>query len=130
VQECCQLDGDGDGVCNPNDCAPGDGGVFGVPGEVEDVQMVNKVIIAWASMEGTSGTATFYQVVSGDVLDLPVGGPGEECTEAGVQEFVTEPAKPPSGSTFYYLVRAGTSCGMGTYGYDSSLAERIPTVCP
>ncbi len=40
-------------------------------------------------------------------------------------------AHPAPGEGFYYLIREQGSCAAGTYGTDSSLAERLPDdVCP
>ena len=42
----------------------------------------------------------------------------------------TQPA-PSENAGYYYLVRASNACGLGSYGFDSAGAERIPTTaCP
>jgi hypothetical protein len=41
-----------------------------------------------------------------------------------------DPVQPPAGSAFYYLIRGANVCGVGSWGQDTTPAERISNVCP
>ena len=80
---CCSPDSDSDSVCDPNDCAPLDGGAFAPPPEVSHVSMPDKTSFGWISLASVAGAGTTYELLRGLVAELPVGGPSEakELTE-------------------------------------------------
>lgn len=128
-----QIDGDGDLAGDPCDCAPGDGTVFAVPGDVENlVFLPDTVTLEWDSAVPGAGSSTVHQAMRGIIAELPVGaGASEICGPASIPgTTITDSGTPSPGAGFYYLVRALNSCGVGTYGKDSTGAERTTAVCP
>jgi subtilisin-like proprotein convertase family protein len=127
-----QSDTDGDGAGDACDCAPSDAGAFAVPDEVVAVRFEDKATLAWDSLAETSGTAATYDVVRGDVDELPVGaGPSEVCAGVGVEgTSSTDAGTPGSGDAWYYVVRGVNGCGAGTYGADAAGTARSSSACP
>jgi hypothetical protein len=127
------LDTDNDGVPNASDCAPFDGGAFAIPGEIAgDNFAADKQTLSWTSAVPSSGPATVHDVMRGALRQFPVGTGGSEvCLASGLATASTvEATTPAAGSGFYYLVRGRNVCAAGTYGFATSGAERITTVCP
>jgi hypothetical protein len=63
--------------------------------------------------------------------ELPLPAPSEAYVQSGI--VGTEYADtfvPAAGVAAYYLVRGVNVCGEGTYGEDSSYAERSTDTCP
>ena len=113
-------------------CKPGTGPVA-TPPEVQNVgAAADKVTYSWAA----TASATQYDVVRGNVNALPVGpGGGDEvCFGNLLGATVTDPAVPAPGAAFWYLTRAESSCGAGTYGHQGFRgapgAARATTTCP
>ena len=135
--DACDPDADGDGVENSGDCAPLDASAFAVPGEVTGVRLVRgPLTLNWSVVAG--GTGTVYDILAGRLENLPVD-PGSDGTEAcladgvaGTSISVSDPF--PVGRGFWYLVRAGNGCGIGTYGFAAQrttpTTERTSTTCP
>jgi hypothetical protein len=134
------FDRDGDGHGCGIDCDDTDPGAFAVPNEVESLRFgTNHESLQWISAAPLSGNGTVYDIVRGVVSELPVGsGSSETCVEpdydpgpgaSGVIEW-DAPAIPASGTAFWYLVRAGNSCGQGGYGFRSNGAPRVTSACP
>ena len=76
---------------------------------------------------------THYDVVSGGLLELRVDGGTRDagCLANGLFDAEFEDPRPtPVGSGFYYLVRAQSACGSGSYGFEDPLIERAPEACP
>ncbi|HEX6851869.1 MAG TPA: hypothetical protein VF139_10750, partial [Candidatus Polarisedimenticolaceae bacterium] len=97
------------------DCTDADATLWGVPGEVAGLRFVSKTTLAWSppASPGTS-TASRYQLarsaakaMTAPECLLPDTWPGEQATDADV---------PPAGTAFFYLARAVTDCGEGTFG--------------
>jgi hypothetical protein len=128
------LDGDGDGVCDPNDCAPQNSGAFAVPPEVKgDSFSADKQIYGWTSVAALAGSGTRYGVLRGQLSQFPVGsGAAETCLGSGIAGTSTPDATvPAAGVGFYYLVHGHNVCGIGTYGSRTGGPERTtPVVCP
>ena len=83
----------------------------------------------------TAGPAAVAYDVAGSTLgDLHTGGTAAAVclsNDGAANSFVDNRADPPSGDGYYYLVRAQSTCGTGTYGFDSASVERsLPAACP
>lgn len=95
----------------------------------------SKDTLVWTAPEGLM-PGTMYDVARGLVEDLPVGsGSTEVCVASSIQSTsATDSTAPGSGEAYWYLVRARTSCGTGTYGYEwrqgAPAAQRITAACP
>jgi hypothetical protein len=125
------LETDGDGVQDELDCAPLDGAAFAVPGEVRGLRFATRTELVWTAEAPMAGAGTVYDVLEGRLDELPVGSAGEVCREDGTAATVfTADAEVPQGTGVFYLVRAATSCGAGTWGFPSSGPERTSTACP
>jgi len=126
------ADADGDGRDNLADCRPDDPTVFASPGEVSGLTVgSDRVTLSWNSEAVNSGSATQHQVLRGLVADLPVGGASESCLVTGTPtSAIADPAVPPAGSAFWYLVRAKNACGTGSYGATSAGSPRDGSACP
>jgi len=115
------ADGDGDGVLSGSDCNDADPNVRGAPTEVAGLAISKvgaTVRIAWNSQDGTAGTGTNYDIVTGDLAAL-VGG-GFAAATCLVDNDADTPfddgsAPPAAGSGVYYLVRGQHAC-TGSYG--------------
>jgi hypothetical protein len=120
---CTQMDTCGGGVCQPGATIP-------PPGEVTGLQLNGHAssTVSWVPNGGG-----VYDLVSGALSTIQIDGTAAgTCLENDVAgtSIVDERAVPPADG-YYYLVRAQTACGTGTYGYASSGVERNPTVaCP
>ncbi len=120
--------------CTFNDACTG-GTCAGTPGsaptEVQGVVLDGQTPtgLAWAAASGA-----VYDVASGALSDLRVDGTtsaaclSNDGTAAGYVENRPDPAP---GAGYYYIVRAQSACGSGTYGFASTGQERVPTAaCP
>ena len=132
-----QQDADGDGRGDACDCAISDASAFASPSEVGGLRVGvdgDTSRLEWfCSATITAGSGTVYDVPRGDLTELPVGtGPSETCLPPGSfpNPTATDPATPPTGKGFWYLVRGRNACGASTYGYRSNGMERITTICP
>ena len=90
--------------------------------------------LTWEPAPGSAWSA----VLRGGLAFLPVGpgGRGDETCPGSVllEESVTDTLQPPPGAGFWYLVRGGSACGAGPWGFQglhgSPGAPRITTTCP
>ena len=122
------LDDDGDGTPNTTDCAPLDAALESPATEVQNVSVDaagGSVEIAWDSQNDTAGSATTYDVITGDVGELRTSG-GYAAANCAANDhasapFVDATAVAP-GHARYWLVKACNACNAGacTFG-DSSL---------
>ncbi|MBZ5639128.1 MAG: hypothetical protein LAO51_10305 [Acidobacteriia bacterium] len=127
-----QEDADLDGVGDACDCAPTDATAWAAPSEVDGLSFVDKSTVGWNPLSAQAGPGTVYDVLRGDLAQLPVGGrAAESCMVSGVAGgTATDASEPDSNSGYYYLVRGGNGCGKGTYGSVSGGAERHAAACP
>jgi hypothetical protein len=81
-------DSDLDGVADPCDCGPADGGSFALPAEVTRLALrSDKQTLVWDSSAPSAGSGTVHDVVRGRLGELPVGsGTAESCLASGVPE--------------------------------------------
>jgi hypothetical protein len=126
------TDSDQDGVRDDFDCAASDAAAFAVPGEIRGVRIDTPGLLSWTTEATRSGGGTRYDVLRGDLSELPVGsGRSETCRlDDGGDLPLIDPASPAVGRGFYYLVRGTNACGAGTYGASSTAAERVSSACP
>ncbi len=105
---------------------------FPLPTEVTGLAFpLTKVDMAWDS--GVSGPTRTYDVLKGDLRQLPVGtGPNESCLAQAISgTTASDTATPAPNRGFWYVVRERVAgCGIGTYGNASSGAQRTSTACP
>lgn len=117
-----QTDGDLDGVGSSCDCAAADGGAYGVPVELGTVTVAKTGILmtlSWPASMG-AGSGASYDIVTGSIAALRTAGgySGAACLVRmhGAATFTDPRIDPPTGVGYYYLLRARTTCGGGTYG--------------
>ncbi|MBP7148977.1 MAG: hypothetical protein KBD01_15710 [Acidobacteria bacterium] len=117
-------DPDGDGVYDPDDCAPLDPGAFTSPAEVGGVAWLDADTLRWDSALPGSGPDTVH-----DVFRETAAGDGVCVATGTAADQGDDPALPPTGAAFRYLVRARNTCGDGTWGRASDGSERV-AACP
>jgi hypothetical protein len=83
--------------------------------------------LTWVPVAGAT-----YDVVRGALAQLPVGGGSAETCSAQDHSASTlvEPTVPGPATGLWYLVRAQSACGPGTYGRRSNSIERVTAGCP
>lgn len=126
-------DTDADGIADPCDCAPSDGGAFDAPPDVAGDRFTNATTYQWSSLAAISGTGTTYDIVRGRASLLRVsGGLADAVCVANdhVGASYNDADLPPSGDAFYYLARGQNGCGTGGWGRGLAGAERTITSCP
>jgi hypothetical protein len=133
------MDGDGDGYVDSNDCAPANAAIYPNAPEIND-GLDNQCpgdpgYGAVDEISGTSGfpspgdTTQFGWVAQGgttsyDVLRSTTEDFSSGCTLFSTnQPFIVDPQAPPAGGTFYYLVRP-TSPYRGSWGQNSDGTPR------
>jgi hypothetical protein len=116
------------GAGNACDCAPNDAGALAPPSQSTLFVYSDRQTVYWADV----GSATIRSVVRGRLDEMPVGsGPSETCLMSDdTASFVTDPALPPAGRGFWYLMRAQNVCGVVTYGQASDGTPRVTSACP
>jgi hypothetical protein len=91
--------------------------------------------LVWSPASG----ATSYDVLRGNLAELPVGPGGGDSGEVCVGDdlaaaTVEDAADPAQGAGFWYLVRGDGPCGAGPYGFEGSggmpAAPRSSATCP
>jgi glucose/arabinose dehydrogenase len=136
-------DADGDRADDRCDCAPSDAGAFASPFEVPRLRTSGTAPtdLIWDSQAATAGPGTAYTVVTGDASALrPDRGFASACTLGrGLATTSLTEARPdpPTGSAYYYLVRAENACADGTFGDGSGSPDprdlidaTLPPDCP
>ena len=86
--------------------------------------------IQWTSVPGDVA----YDIVSQTLSDLVANGVSNAaCLFGGAATTSYDDVRvgPDEGDGYYYLIRARSACGAGSYGFGSSGVERVPaTPCP
>ena len=121
------IDGDGDGVANAADCAPGDPQAWTGPSPVTDLRLERSTGFAWS--RPVSG--------SGAVYDLLRSGQSSDFWNAScIASDIPQPSAPASwdgnpqpGQAFFYLVRVHSACGTAPMGTRSNGTPRQGTAC-
>jgi hypothetical protein len=121
-------------ACTASD-ACGGGSCQGIavppPAEIQGVAINNQTSTAltWGGV-----SAATYDIASATLSALAANGTTTAaCLSGGLPSpsFVDDRPNPAQGVGFYYIVRAKSSCGAGTYGYGAAGVERVPTApCP
>lgn len=120
--EVAPADADGDGVPNPLDCAPLINSAWTAPGPVA------------ATLKGSLGSPTPFtwgKIIQANIFNVyrgtiasPWSGFNHTCLEPGSTDRASQdPAIPPIGSAFYYLVAGVNSCGEGCLGLNPGACE-------
>lgn len=119
-----QLDSDSDGPGDACDCAPTNPAISARPGEVPVLNLGGTSQLAWSAISQASG----YDLYRGLVGSTQSGYYTHTCLATDIPNtFFGDPASPPAGSSYYYLV-AGRNCfGQGTTGADSKGTTRPVT---
>ncbi len=130
---------DGNSCTSSDQCLSGAcaGVPVGGPDEVAHlVLLADKASLVWDQVAGEVA-GTVYDAARGDVAGLPAGpGGGDEVCVADDLSVATvsDTAIPAAGGGFWYLVRAQSPCGTGTFGYQELRGlppvERVTTTCP
>ena len=112
-----------------SDCADGDPTAHLLPSEAIDLRLDAAGLMLWDPPLDPGGTLVWYDTLRApDPFSFPVAN----CLEIDDLDL-TSPSggAPPSGVTWYYLVRAGNGCGDGSLGYDYPAGiERLGRACP
>jgi hypothetical protein len=127
-------DGDTDGIADPCDCAPADGGAYDAPGEAGGVAWDDDgITVRWSRLDREAGTGTAYDLTRGSLAELRATAAYSDATCIGAAlaaAEATDAETPPADDGFWYLVRPANACGIGTWGSDSAGLARNPAVCP
>jgi len=129
-----QLDTDTDLAGDACDCLPMDPQISSIPGDVQGLDLTKvggNTRLTWL----TAGPTEIYDVARGLWTDLSADGGVDQaaCVQSNLAalQFDDVDPDPLRGETVYYIVRGQNICGVGTYGFASFGADRIPTVpCP
>jgi hypothetical protein len=113
------------------DCNDADPGIWGVPGEVQDLQLPDAATLTWSAPASPGALAVLYDALrSTRPSDFVTAA---ACvTSDSAARSATETATPPANSIFFYLVRAENSCpgGQGPLGSGSSGVVQPGRTCP
>ncbi len=127
-------DGDSDGVADPCDCAPTDGGAYDPPGEAGGLGFgADRDTISWTSQAREAGPGTIYDLLRGDLDDLRSTGSigAASCLAGGLSATsFADGTAPGADRGFYYLVQGRNACGSGGWGDSSGGAPRSHPPCP
>jgi hypothetical protein len=130
--DCVDDDDDGDGSNDVDDCAPLDPLIFpAVDVSGVTVESGEPTSLVWDDQ----GPSALYDVATGLLSSMipDQGTENGECLDAdiGAASTVDPRPAPAAGDGYYYLVRAETPCGNGTYGISTAGQDRTPLVdCP
>jgi len=127
--DCLDADDDNDAAPDVSDCAPLNAGAFGVPFEVQGLDVLggSPTPIVWTNQ--TIGSATVYDLATGSLTVAgSVSFPAGSCLGTDTASpFLDSRGGPPAGQAWYYLVRSRNACGTATYG---SAARDTSPACP
>lgn len=100
---------------------------YAPPGEVMNLDFVDATTLSWDS-ESSVGDYNLYRDLASALPGLGYGA----CLDPMVAiETASDPALPPPGAIYFYLVTAENRLGEeGTKGYSSNGLERRGTDCP
>jgi hypothetical protein len=88
-------------------------------------------LFEWNSAAAGSGTGARHDVMQGLLSQLPPASrSGETClANDSASRTMTDDRNPPTGTGFYYMIRASNACGTGTYGAGSTGIPRNTEAC-
>ena len=122
---CTTGDACGGGTCKPGTPVP-------PPAEVTGLLVHGRTMttVYWPGLPGT----VVYDVAGSTLSDLRLNGTSTAVclsNDGTGTSFTDTRSSPATGDGYYYLVRAQSQCGTGTYGHDSASVERTPAAgCP
>jgi len=121
-------DGDGDGVNNADDCAPGSPGLWGPPDAAHGLTFVGGSLatgLLWTAPEDSGGNSLRYDVLrSGEAQDFSAS----TCVVSGISHTTASDAENPQ-DIFSYLIRTINGCG-NNLGTASNGDSRTGGACP
>jgi hypothetical protein len=110
-------------LCSGGACIPGV--PINAPTEVTHVRFESLYTLTWDTV-AAMGPGTVALIARGLVPTLPAGANDAECFSQFNEWMAQDPYPDPlAGQTFWYLVRARNSCGIGTWG--SAASHGVPT---
>ena len=113
-------------TCYDGYCA---GAPFGAPDEVAHLRFPLSTQLSWDAA-APGGPDPVYDLVRGTV-GVPPAAAVETCLASGTPNLAfSDAADPAPGSGHWYLVRARTSCGSGTFGSGTDGVPRNVEGCP
>ena len=111
----------GAGVCVPGSPAP-------PPGLAEGVAFSTTTSLSWNPVAGATG----YDVVRGSLSVLRSGGftPAVDVCPANdiASTSITSSHVPDQGEADWFLIRASSTCGVGSYGDGTQIGPRDPAI--
>ncbi|HEV8200432.1 MAG TPA: DUF11 domain-containing protein [Candidatus Polarisedimenticolia bacterium] len=121
-------DGDGDGVPDATDCAPGDPTEWAVPGEATGLVFPtpgNTAALQWNTPAAPGGTLVRYDLLRST---SPNDYSAAACAASGITATTASDVTAPV-SGLYYLVRSRNTCG-ANLGAASNGTPRTGVACP
>ena len=112
-------------VCGGGSCS---GTPVPPPGELQNAAFTDKTTFVW----DTQPNSPHYDVVRGLLSALPVGpGGGDEfCFDDLLTSVLVDGTTPLINTGFWYVTRATSACGIGTFGTQHDGTPRATTTCP
>jgi len=115
-------------VANADDCNDADGGSWATPVVVEGLTLVelpDGVELTWTSQASMAGSGTVYDIATGELGALLGSGSfsGATCLADDVPDSFYADTQDSDGPGYYYLLRAGNSCGTATFGDSTTLPD-------
>ena len=118
-------------ACTVDDCDPVSGGCTHAPVMEPDVTgllFTSLTVVTWSANQGAGSYDSYRGTIPAHGLGTrPPAGPlyDQTCFETGDSNgdgvlVSTDPAIPPLGTAFYYLVSEVAACGQGPVGEDSN----------
>jgi hypothetical protein len=123
-------DVDGDGRAPACDCDPLNGTTWAIPSEVVSLTFSNATSYSWTAPAIPGGTTPAYDVLRAPQTSSGVA-PAYACFQPDLAVLTSSDAtNPPVGQSFFYLSRAGNSCGEGLAGTRSNGQPVSTPPCP
>lgn len=123
------VDGDGDGVANAQDCAPGDPALSSAPSPAQEMRLSKELDdnLVWLAPGQPGAAAVTYDLLRS--ADAP-SFVSATCLESGETDTVaTDVLEPAPGALLAYLVRVTNGCG-SNLGHGSDGSPRTGATCP
>jgi hypothetical protein len=123
-------DADGDGRAPACDCDPLNGTAWTIPSEILSLTFTSAVNYSWTAPATPGGTIPAYDVLRAPQVSSGVA-PTYACFQPNLALLTSSDASnPPVGQSFFYLTRAGNSCGEGLAGTRSNGQPVSTPPCP
>ncbi|HEX5045402.1 MAG TPA: PQQ-dependent sugar dehydrogenase [Candidatus Polarisedimenticolaceae bacterium] len=126
------LDADQDGVDDACDCTATSADAWSTTAEVPRLRLSGgaPTRVGWDSQAASAGPGTRYTVATGLVSSLragdPIGGACRVGSDLAAPTVEDGRPGPAPGEVFFYLVRPGNACGLGSYGRPAFDAASLP----